>query len=65
MKNKLSFKDLGLQLQSLELSKYSKIYDNVKLKFSDEEYLYDMTFTIDLKDAVPDEDDKDYSDKDI
>ncbi len=47
-----SFKDLGVELQSLELSKYSKIYDNVKLKFSDEEFLYDITFIIDLKDAV-------------
>ena len=32
-KGELSFKDLGLQLQSIESSKYSKVYDNVKLKF--------------------------------
>ena len=35
-KGELSFKDLGLELQSLELSKYSKVFDNVKLKFNDE-----------------------------
>jgi hypothetical protein len=64
-KGKMSFADLNLELQSLELSKYSKMYDNVKLKFSDEKFLYDITFTIDLKDAVPGEDDKDFSDKDI
>ena len=29
-KGEMSFKDLGLELQSLEVSKYSKIYDNVK-----------------------------------
>ena len=64
----ISFKDLNLELQSLELSKYSKIYDNLKLKFSDEQFLYDMTITIDLKDAVPDEsegEDKDFSTEDI
>jgi len=64
-KGEMSFKDLGLELQSLELSKYSKVYDNVKLKFTDEQFLYDMTFTIDLKDAVPQDDTKDFSDKDI
>ena len=64
-KGEMSFQDLGLQIQSLELSKYSKSYDNVKLKFSDEEYLYDMTFTVDLRDAIANSKDKDYSDKDI
>lgn len=64
-KGEISFRDLGLQLQSLELSKYSKSYDNVKLKFSDEEYLYDMTFTVDLKDALPKDKEKDFSDKDV
>jgi hypothetical protein len=61
----MTFKDLGLQLQSLELSKYSKIYDNIKMKFSDEKYLYDILFTIDLKDAVPEDEEKDFSDNDI
>ena len=64
-KGEMSFKDLGLELQSLELSKYSKVYDNVKMKFTDEKFLYDMTFTIDLKDAVPKDDTKDFSDKEI
>lgn len=64
-KGEMSFQDLGLQLQSLELSKYSKSYDNVKLKFSDEEFLYDMTFTIDLRDALPKDKEKDYSDDDV
>jgi hypothetical protein len=64
-KGELSFMDLGLQMQSLELSKYSKIYDNLKLKFTDEEFLYDILFTIDLKDALPKSKDKDYSDEEI
>lgn len=64
-KGELSFQDLGLELQSLELSKYSKVFDNVKLKFNDEEYLYDITFLINLKDAIPKDPNKDFSDKDI
>ena len=50
-KEKMSFSDLGLELQSLELSKYSKLYDNVKMTFSDELYRYDIVFTIGLKEA--------------
>jgi hypothetical protein len=64
-KGEMSFRDLNLKLESLELSKYSKVFDNLKLKFSDEQFLYDMTFTIDLKDAVPTDQTKDFSDKDI
>jgi hypothetical protein len=64
-KGEMSFRDLGLQIQSLELSKYSKLYDNVKLKFSDEEFLYDITFTIDLRDGLPKDKEKDYSDTEV
>lgn len=64
-KGEMSFKDLNLKIESLELSKYSKVFDNLKLKFSDDKFLYDMTFTIDLKDAVSTDQNKDFSDKDI
>lgn len=60
-----SLSDLGLELQSCELSKYSKMYDNVKIKYSDNEFLYDLTVTIDLKDAVPTDTEKNFSDEDI
>ena len=63
----MSFKDLNLNLDSCELSKYSKSYDNVKFVFSDEQFRYDVVIIIDLKEAVPEEgdDDKDFSDKEI
>jgi hypothetical protein len=64
-KGELSFSDLGLNLESLELSKYSKTQDNLKLKFSDEQFLYDITFSIDLKDAVPKDKESDFSESDI
>jgi hypothetical protein len=64
----ISFKDLNLELQSIELSKYSKLYDNLKIKFSDEEFLYDLTVTIDLADAAKTEEgeeEKDFAPEDI
>ena len=61
----MSFKDLNLNLDSCELSKYSKSYDNVKFVFSDEEYRYDVVIIIDLKEAVPEDMDKDFSDTEI
>lgn len=64
-KEKVSLKDFNLELQSCEFSKYSKIFDNLRVKFSDEQYLYDLLITIDLKDAVPTEPDKDFTDDDI
>lgn len=58
-------KDLNLNLESSEISKYSKIQDCLKIKFSDEEALYDMTFTIDLEEAVPQNPDEEFSPDDI
>ena len=48
------------RLYTIQTIKY-----NVKLKFSDEEFLYDITFTVDLRDALPKDKEKDYSDKDV
>jgi len=64
-KEKISLKDFNLELQSCEFSKYSKIFDNLRVKFSDEKYLYDLLITIDLKDAVPEDNTKEFSDDDI
>jgi hypothetical protein len=62
---KVSLSDFNLELQSCEFSKYSKIFDNLRVKFNDESYLYDLLITIDLKDAVPQDATKDFSDEDI
>jgi hypothetical protein len=64
-KEKVSLKDFNLELQSCEFSKYSKVFDNLRVKFSDEKYLYDLLVTIDLKDAVPTDATKDFTDDDI
>ena len=57
--------DMNLELQSCELSRYSKTLDNVKAIYQDDKYRYDLTISIDLKDAVPQDDTKDFSDDDI
>jgi len=62
---KISFKDLGVQLESSEISKYSKLYDSLTIKFSDSNSTYNMLLLIDLKDAMPKDPDKDFSYKDI
>jgi hypothetical protein len=55
----------GVELQSCELSRYSKTQDSVKIKYSDAESLYDLLISISLKEAVPEDDTKDFSDEDI
>lgn len=66
-KNKdiVSLKDLGIKLESSEISKYSKMYDNLTIKFSDPDAWYNLFIAIDVKDAIPKEEDKDFSYKDI
>jgi hypothetical protein len=62
---KLTFKDLGVQLESSEISKYSKLYDSLTIKFSDADATYNMLLLIDLKDAMPKDPTKDFSFEDI
>jgi len=62
---KLSFKDLGVQLESSEISKYSKLYDSLTIKFSDADATYNMLLLIDLKDGMAKDPTKDFSFEDI
>lgn len=55
----------GLELQSCEMSAYSKLQDSVKIKYSDAEYLYDLTIFINLEEAIPEDETKQFSDEDI
>ena len=56
--------DLGMQLQSSELSKYSKTDKNVKFKFTDQDFIYDLLISISLKNSIP-KPDKEFATKDI
>lgn len=61
---KISFSDLGLNLESSEISKYSSLYDNLVVKFSDSEFMYNLYLTIPIGEAVP-KNDKGVSSEDI
>jgi len=63
--SKLTLSDMGIELQSSEISKYSSNFDNVKFIFSDQENRYDLYITIPLEDAIPKDNTTDFSDKDI
>jgi len=64
-KSKISLKDLGVRLESSEVSKYSKMYDSLTVKFSDDDATYNLYLAIDLKDAMPKDATKDFSYEDI
>ncbi|MCK9477755.1 MAG: hypothetical protein M0R46_17720 [Candidatus Muirbacterium halophilum] len=64
-KTKLSFKDLGVRLESSEISKYSQQYDSLTIKFSDDNSMYNLYLTIDIKDALPDSEDSEFTSDDI
>lgn len=64
-KSKITFSELGLSLESSEFSKYSSIFDSIKLIFKDELSRYDLFVTINLEDAIPKDKSKDFSESDI
>lgn len=59
-KNKMSFQDLGVRLESSEVSKYSKTHDSLTVKFSDDSNTYTLIIMIDLKEAIPKDPQKDF-----
>ena len=62
---KMSFKELNVQLESCELSKYSAQFDSVKVIFSDPEFRYDLFITIPLEEAINKDKTKDFSESEI
>jgi len=64
-KSEISFAELGLKLESSELSKYSSLNDSIKFIMSDEDFRYDLTIIIPLDEAKVTDTDKDFTDTDI
>lgn len=60
----MNFAQMGVELESLEMSRYSRTLDNIKLKFSDEQFLYDLMIAIHISEAVP-KNGKEFSSDDI
>ena len=63
--SKISFKDLGMIMDSSEVSKYSKLYDSFTIKFRDAQNAYTMIIMIDIKEAIPEEDEENFGSEDI
>ncbi len=63
--SKMSFKDMNLNLDSCEMSKYSAIFDSVKAIFSDNDHRYDLYITIPLESGISQDKTKDFSSTDI
>ena len=61
----MSLKDMGLTLATCEISKYSFTRDNLKIKYSDDKFIYDLALFFDLKDAVNDNQEEDFDDTKI
>jgi hypothetical protein len=64
-KDKMSFKDLGIRLESSEISKYSKMYDSLTITFTDDQNMYTLILMIDIKEGIPKDPNKDFSIDDI
>jgi hypothetical protein len=63
--NKMTFEDLGVSLLSSEVSKYSKMYDSLTIKFMDDENTYTLILMIDIKEAIPKDPEKNFDSDDI
>ena len=62
---KMSLKDMGLTLATCEISKYSFTRDNLKIKYSDDKFIYDLALFFDLKDAINNNEEEDFDDTKI
>jgi len=63
--NNMSLSDLGLTLDSSEISKYSKLYDSLTIKFSDNKNAYALTIIIDIKEGIPKDNNTNFNVDDI
>lgn len=64
-KDKLTFKDLNVYLESSEMSKYPSTHDSLTIKFSDEYNTYALIILIDIEQAIPPKNKKNFSFNDI
>lgn len=64
-KGKLSMVDMGVTLDSSEISLYSQTDDTLTVKYSDEEGTYNLLFSINIKDGISKDPNADFSEDDI
>ena len=61
----ITFKDLAIDFEGSEISKFSKINDSLTVTFTDTYSMYKLIILINIKNAIPEDKDKDFSYKDI
>lgn len=64
-KEKSTFKEFNLRLDSCEVSKVSQLNDNLTVKFSDDDNTYNLLISINTKFALPTDNTKDFTINDI
>jgi hypothetical protein len=64
-KQKLSMADMGVTLDSSEISVYSQTDDTLTVKYSDQEGTYNLLFSINIKDGISKDPNADFSEDDI
>lgn len=64
-KEKSTFKEFNLRLDSCEVSKASQLNDNLTVKFSDDENTYNLLISVNTKFALPTDNTKDFTINDI
>jgi len=64
-KEKMSFSDLGVALESSEISKYSKVNDSLTIKFTDPEATYSLIIMIEIKEGISKDPAQDFSFEDV
>lgn len=63
--DKITFKDLMVNIDDSEISKYSKLNDSLTITFSDSDYVYKLIILINIKEGIPEDKEKDFSFKDV
>ena len=63
--DEITFRDLMINIDSSEISNYSKSNDSLTVTFSDSNYVYKLIIIINLKEGIPTDKEKDFSFKDV
>lgn len=64
-KDKITFKDLMVNIDDSEVSRHSKTNDSLDITFSDSEHVYKLIISINIKEGIPTDKEKNFSYKDV
>lgn len=64
-KDKITFKDLMVNMDDSEVSRHSKTNDSLDITFSDSEHVYKLIISINIKEGIPKDKEKNFSFKDV